>query len=102
MTRSPLEEKLEHELLAPCCYRETLDHHRSDAALTMNAEIHALVGQGKSEREILDLYKARYGMQIMAEPEGATWWVGTLVPFLMFAMGLALVVRLIKRWSFAI
>jgi cytochrome c-type biogenesis protein CcmH/NrfF len=91
----PVEMKLQRELLAPCCYRETLDHHMSEAAAAMKSEIHAMVGRGKSEREIVEHYKAQYGSRILAEPEGATWWVGTLVPLLVLAIGTALVIRFI-------
>lgn len=68
---SPLESNLHRELLAPCCYRETLDHHMSDAASAMKAEICEMVANGKTEHEIVELYKSRYGLRILAEPEGA-------------------------------
>jgi cytochrome c-type biogenesis protein CcmH/NrfF len=91
----PVEVKLQRELLAPCCYRETLDHHMSEAAAAMKSEIHAMVARGKSEREIIEHFKGQYGSRILAEPEGATWWVGTLVPLLVLGIGAALVVRFI-------
>lgn len=96
---SPVERKLQGELMAPCCYHETVDRHESDAAIQMRAEIHALVAAGQSEREILEHYKAKYGERILAEPEGATWLVGFSVPFVVFAAGIAFVVRMIWKWS---
>jgi cytochrome c-type biogenesis protein CcmH len=95
----PLEAKLQGELLAPCCYRQTLDHHMSDAATAMKAQIREMVANGKTEREIVELYKSRYGPRILAEPEGATWWIGTLTPLAVLAIGAVLVIRKIAKWS---
>ena len=95
---SPLESKLQHELLAPCCYRETLDHHMSQDAYIMRAEIHNLVSAGRTEREIIDIYKARYGMRILGEPEGAAWWIGTCTPFVVLALGAGALIPVIRRW----
>ncbi|HTQ57473.1 MAG TPA: cytochrome c-type biogenesis protein CcmH [Bryobacteraceae bacterium] len=95
----PLETKLQHELLAPCCYRETLDHHMSQEAYTMRAEIHQMVLSGKSERQIIDFYKARYGMRILGEPEGVYWWIGILTPFAVLALGLIGLILMLRKWS---
>ena len=96
---SPLESKLQHELLAPCCYRETLDHHMSQEAYDMRAEIHQMVLFGESERQIIDFYKARYGMRILGEPEGAYWWIGVLTPFAVLALGLIGLILMLCKWS---
>jgi len=95
----PLERKLQHELLAPCCYREPLDRHMSQAAETMKAEIHAMVIAGKSEREIIGVYKARYGMRILGEPEGLAWWIGTCTPLLVLALGGGGLILVVRRWT---
>jgi cytochrome c-type biogenesis protein CcmH/NrfF len=95
----PLEAKLQHELLAPCCYRETLYRHMSDTAIAMKAEMHEMIASGKSERDVIELYKSRYGARILAEPEGAVWWTATLVPLFALAIGAAAVVRIIRKWS---
>lgn len=52
-----LEKELQRELLAPCCYRETLDRHMSAGAIIMKAEIHAAGAGGKSERQIIERRK---------------------------------------------
>ena len=95
----PLEAKLQRELLAPCCYRQTLEHHMSDAATAMKAEIRQMVANGKTERQIIELYKSRDGPRILPEPEGATWWIGTLTPLAALAVGAVLVIRTIGKWS---
>jgi cytochrome c-type biogenesis protein CcmH/NrfF len=96
-TLRPLEEQLQRQLLAPCCYRETLYHHMSDAAVAMKAEIREMVASGKTDREILELYKLRYGRRILAEPEGATWWIEMLTPIGALAIGAILVIRIIGK-----
>lgn len=91
-------ERLENSLLAPCCYSEPVARHRSDISLQMRAEIERMVTEGKSEREILDLYKQRYGLRILVEPEGARWWWMHLVPVVIALLGLSFVIHLVRRW----
>jgi len=93
-----LVEKLEQALLAPCCYQEVVATHNSEQAKAMRAEIAAMVAAGKTERQILDYYKQRYGARILAEPEGAQWWVMNVVPIIMLAGGGIIVVRLLRKW----
>lgn len=91
-------ESLESSLLAPCCYSEPVSRHRSDVAVQMKAEIAELVAEGKTDREILDLYKQRYGARVLMEPEGARWWWTNIVPAVVLALGFAFVVFVMKRW----
>ena len=93
-----LVEKLERALLAPCCYQEVVATHNSEQAKTMRAEIAAMVAAGKTEQEILDYYKKRYGARVLVEPEGAQWWVMNVVPIAMLAGGALVVVRLLLKW----
>ncbi len=89
---------LQKVLLAPCCWSEPVATHRSDAALEMRAEINRLVAGGKSDREILDLYKSRYGMRVLIEPEGErSFWMHLMPPVALLAGGVW-VVFLIHRW----
>ncbi|MEZ5356018.1 MAG: cytochrome c-type biogenesis protein [Bryobacteraceae bacterium] len=90
--------RLEHKLMAPCCYQTTLDEHHSDAANEMKAEIAAWVAEGKSDREIIETYKVRYGSRILAEPEGATGAWLRVIPVIALLAGLCAVVLLIRRW----
>ena len=94
----PRQEKLEKSLLAPCCWSEPIATHRSEVALEMRAEIARFLGEGKSDREILDYYKARYGERILVEPEGAKWWWMHVVPVLMLFGGLGVTVFVLKKW----
>lgn len=68
--------RIEGELMAPCCYSQTIDVHDSEIAQQMRGEVTAMVLAGKSENEVLDYYKTEYGESILAVPDGAA---GTLV-----------------------
>lgn len=91
-------DRLQNAVLAPCCYTEPVSRHQSEVAVKMRAEIRDWVKQGRSDREILDIYKRRYGTRVLVEPEGAPWWLVHMVPLLVLALGTALVVWLLVRW----
>lgn len=91
-------DRLEHALLAPCCYQEVVATHNSEAAKQMRAELAEMVAAGRSDREILDFYKQRYGKRILAEPEGAQWWIMNIVPVVMLLGGAAVVIHLVRKW----
>jgi len=90
-------ERIQTMLLAPCCYSEPVSRHRSDVSLAMREEIGAMVAGGKSDQEILDFYKQRYGLKILVEPEGGRWWWMHVVPVLVTALGLAFVIWVLRR-----
>lgn len=85
------------QLIAPCCWSETVAEHRSPISLEMRKEIDEMVAAGRTEREILDHYKAEYGMRIFVEPEGGLFWVMNVVPVVMVVLGLAAVVFFLRR-----
>jgi cytochrome c-type biogenesis protein CcmH len=90
--------KLENSLLAPCCWAEPIAQHRSDVALQMRREIEEFVRAGKSDREILDFYKQKYGPRVLVEPEGALWWWMHVVPFAVLAASVIVVGLVLRRW----
>lgn len=92
--------RLENTLLAPCCWSETVAVHRSPVALEIKSEIASFVRQGKTDREILDYYKAKYGVRILTEPEGAARVLVNVVPWVaaaLGALGVALAIRRMTR-----
>jgi cytochrome c-type biogenesis protein CcmH/NrfF len=92
---------LERKLMAPCCYQTALADHHSEAATQMKAEIAAWVAEGKSDREIIEAYRERYGPRILAEPEGpAGLWL-TVIPVVVLLAGLCVVLLLIRQWRAA-
>ncbi|MBI4876481.1 MAG: cytochrome c-type biogenesis protein CcmH [Acidobacteria bacterium] len=89
---------LQKTLLAPCCWSEPISAHRSEVALEMRAEVNRMVAAGKSDREILDHYKSRYGMRILIVPEGErSFWMYVIPPVAALA-GLGWVVWVLRRW----
>jgi len=74
-------DRLTHELIAPCCWREPIAIHRSQEALQMLDEVEKLVAEGRSEQEIKNIYIARYGPRILADPPGVSRYWLYLLPF---------------------
>ena len=71
----------------------------SASAAGMRAEIGRLVAKSRTDREILDLYKSRYGMCVLIEPEGERAVCMNAAPSVVFRAALAWVVFLIHRWA---
>jgi cytochrome c-type biogenesis protein CcmH/NrfF len=90
---------LEGTFLAPCCYSEPVSRHRSEVALQMKVEIARWVAEGKSDREITDTYKQRYGARVLVEPEGAQWWWMHVIPWVVLLLGLTITVGLLRRMA---
>ncbi len=44
-----------------------------------------MIENGKTDRQILDIFIKRYGQRILTEPEGITWIFLTAVPLVLFA-----------------
>lgn len=89
--------RIQEQLLAPCCYSESVAEHRSEIALQVRREIDAMIRENKTDREILDFYKQKYGARILVEPEGTTGFVLSVIPLVVLAAGLVLVAILIRR-----
>jgi cytochrome c-type biogenesis protein CcmH/NrfF len=62
--------KVTHELIASCCWREPIAVHRSAEAQQMLDEVKQMVLEGRSEEQIKAIYVARYGVRILADPPG--------------------------------
>ncbi len=88
---------LEDSLLAPCCYTQPVSKHMSDIAFDMRKEIGEMVLAGKSDREILDHYKALYGLQNLVDPEGTRHKVMYGLPPLSAIAGFMAVLFFIRR-----
>lgn len=88
---------LQEKLIAPCCWTENVAMHRSEVAAEMRSEIARMVQDGRSDREILDFYKAKYGTRILMEPEGQLRLWAYTIPIAATVLGVALVVWIIRR-----
>lgn len=96
---SARERALQQRLVAACCWSESIDVHRSQTSLDMRVELHRLIEQGKSDREILDWFKSQYGARVLIEPEGATSILAYAFPLLGLLIGLYFVFRILRRWA---
>jgi cytochrome c-type biogenesis protein CcmH/NrfF len=72
--------RVEHRLMAPCCYTQTIDLHMSDIAEKMRHEVATMILGGQTERQMYDHYKALYGEQILAVPDGALGVTAFAIP----------------------
>ena len=90
--------RLEHKLMAPCCYSQTIDEHMSQEAADMRAEVEQMVESGRSDREILTFYRKKYGETILASPDGLSGTILAVVPILLCSASCLFVVLLIRGW----
>ncbi|MFB3828739.1 MAG: cytochrome c-type biogenesis protein CcmH [Bryobacteraceae bacterium] len=91
-------ETLEKSVLAPCCYKDPVSRHQSDASTKVKLEIRKMVEEGKSDGEILATFRQRYGDKVVITPEKdpSPWVVAT--PWLAGLAGAALVGWILRAW----
>ncbi len=88
------------QLRCPTCVSESVAGSNSAIATEMRSEIRELLQEGRTEREILALYRERYGDWILLEPprEGIHLWVWAL-PAIALAAGVGGLALLMVRWT---
>jgi cytochrome c-type biogenesis protein CcmH/NrfF len=91
--------RLEHKLVAPCCYSQIVADHMSGEAAQMRQEITEMVASGESEHQIIEAYKARYGEAILAALDGVAGVVAYTVPPLFGLLACSFVFLLLQRWK---
>lgn len=72
--------RAERRLMAPCCYTQTIDVHSSEIAETMRQEVLKMAKSGMNEDGIFAHYKAIYGEQIIAVPDGMLGKLAFAIP----------------------
>ena len=92
---------LEHAVLAPCCYTESVAIHQSEIAVKMRLEIANWVAAGKSDQAILDTYVGLYGSKVLVDPRTVPRGWTPFVPWLVLILGVFLVAWLLKHWRAA-
>jgi cytochrome c-type biogenesis protein CcmH len=84
-------DKLAHELRCLVCQNQSLAESGADLAVDLKNEVRALIAQGKSDVEIKDFLKTRFGDFILYKPpvqsNTLVLWLG---PF--FALGVGAIV----------
>jgi cytochrome c-type biogenesis protein CcmH/NrfF len=72
--------EIERRLIAPCCWRETLDVHASPLATQLRAEIRSRIAKGEVGERIENELVTRYGSRMIAHiPESQGAWLVALV-----------------------
>jgi cytochrome c-type biogenesis protein CcmH len=89
---------ISEELRCLVCQNESLSGSHAELAQDLRREIRTMIGQGKTDKEILDFMVARYGDFVRYRPpmKPTTWllWGG---PFLFMAGGLAVLIAFLRR-----
>ncbi len=89
---------ISEELRCLVCQNESLAASRADLAQDLRREIREQIGQGKSDKEILDFMVGRYGDFVRYRPplKGTTFllWFG---PFLLLVAGVIGLVLYLRR-----
>jgi cytochrome c-type biogenesis protein CcmH/NrfF len=94
-------ERLEHAVLAPCCYTEPVAIHQSEIAVKMRLEIAKWVAIGRSDEEIIGTYVGLYGSEVLVDPRTVPRGWMPFVPWLVLILGMFLVAWLLKHWRAA-
>jgi cytochrome c-type biogenesis protein CcmH/NrfF len=94
-------DRLEHAVLAPCCYTQSVAIHQSEIAVKMRLQIANWVAMGKSDQAILDTYVGLYGSKVLVDPRTVPRGWTPFVPWLVLVLGVFLVAWLLKRWRAA-
>ena len=88
-------DRLEHALIAPCCFHQTVADHRSEASDAVRADIRRRLAAGEGEAAILADYERRYGERILAAPRPSGFG---LLAWLTPGAGLLAAALLVWRW----
>jgi cytochrome c-type biogenesis protein CcmH len=85
------------ELRCPKCQNQNLADSNAPIAADLRRELHRLLGEGKSDAEIVDFMVSRYGEYVLYKPrlEPKTWllWAAPMLMLLAGGVVLALVLR---------
>ena len=88
-------EDLERNLMAPCCWSNTVAAHNNSE---MESSIREMVSKGLTRQQILDNFVAKYGEKILAKPKAEgfnlTVWI---MPAAVFVLALLIMVLYFKN-----
>ncbi|MCG5054479.1 MAG: cytochrome c-type biogenesis protein CcmH [Myxococcales bacterium] len=73
-----VEKELQQSLIAPCCFRQTLDAHISPMAEELRQEIHQRLSAGQSADAIRQDLTARFGPEVLARPPSGSFGGGLM------------------------
>jgi cytochrome c-type biogenesis protein CcmH len=95
---------LNHRLMCTCGCAQVLGECNHVGCTSSTEELKLLrvgLAAGKSDREILDSFVAKYGAVVLAAPSKEGFdLVAWIAPFAVFAAALLGTILLVRRWSF--
>lgn len=95
---------LGHRLMCTCGCAQLLgecNHVGCPESGRERNELASQIAAGKSDKEVLDWFAAKYGATVLAAPPTQGFnLVAWIAPFAVFAAALAGTILLIRRWSF--
>ena len=87
-------DKISKNLRCLICQGQSVYDSQSDFALSMKVLIDNKINEGKTEKEIYDFLKNKYGEWIVYEPEiGLNTIILWVIPLILFIFGGILIVR---------
>jgi cytochrome c-type biogenesis protein CcmH len=90
---------IDDQLIAPCCFSQTVANHNSPIAESIKAEVRQMLAAGSTDREIIDFYVGKYGERILATPRASGFnLLAYVMPALALGAGLVGVVIVLRRW----
>jgi hypothetical protein len=96
-------DKLGHRLMCTCGCSQLLgecDHYGCPDRDKELGELTALIGSGKSDKQILDAFVAEYGVVVLAAPPKQGFdLVAWIAPFAVFLAALLGTILLVRHWS---
>lgn len=91
-------ESLTAELRCLVCQNQSLADSNAELAQDLRRQVYERIRSGQSDRQIIDFMVARYGEFVLYRPpvRTSTWllWFG---PFMLLAIGIAVVLTVIRR-----
>ncbi|MGH8312339.1 MAG: cytochrome c-type biogenesis protein [Gammaproteobacteria bacterium] len=90
-------ENLIHEFRCLVCFDESIANSDADLAADFRRQVHQMVAQGKTDREIKDFMADRYGDFVLYQPpvQANTWllWGGPFLLLLIALLAFAFILR---------
>ena len=91
-------DRIARQVIAPCCFRNTVAEHDSPASHKVRTEIREMVDSGAGDQEVLDALARRYGERILAAPRASGFGVlAYLVPPIALLVAGAGIARFVGR-----
>jgi cytochrome c-type biogenesis protein CcmH/NrfF len=87
------------EFIAPCCWRQSVSIHQSEASLKVRSEIDSKILLGDSDSQIKAALVKEYGHGILMKPEGIRAFLAYSLPIVFFLVGLLAVANWMWRRS---